>query len=66
MNKKKEIIAIRNDIQLAMQIADELREDNRAYRETLQTIFDDESIRLEVRQQYARRLVQQLTKGGVF
>jgi antitoxin component of RelBE/YafQ-DinJ toxin-antitoxin module len=66
MSKKTEIAKIRADIRQAMQIADEMREHNRAYRQTLQTIFNDEAIPLEVRQQYERLLVKQLTQGGVF
>jgi len=66
MSKKTEIAKVRADIRQAMQIADEMREHNRAYRQTLQTIFNDEAIPLEVRQQYERLLVKQLTQGGVF
>ena len=66
MNIRKELSKARDDIRLAMQIADEMKETNRAYRTTLQSIFDDELVPLEIRQQYERLLVQQLISGGVF
>jgi hypothetical protein len=66
MNIRKELFKARDDIRLAMQIADEMKETNRAYRTTLQSIFDDELVPLEIRQQYERLLVQQLISGGVF
>jgi hypothetical protein len=63
MKKRQQI---RDEIRIAMQIAEEMRETARAYRETLTTIFADEEIPLEIRQQYERLLVTQLTVGGVF
>ena len=66
MDLMKKHNEIRKDIQTAMRIADEMRETARAYREMLITIFNDEAIPLEVRQQYETLLVQQLLVGGVF
>lgn len=63
---RKEVEQARELINQAILVADEMREDNRAYRETLQAMFDDVEIPLEIRQQYERLLVQQLMTGGVF
>ena len=66
MRRNKVIGQVRDDLRQAMQIADEMRRHNAAYRETLQTMFDDDQIPLEVRQQYERLLVRQITRGTVF
>lgn len=69
MRRKKAIQTIqevRADIRQAMQIADEMRRTNTAYAETLQTMFNDELIPLEVREQYQRLLTRWLVKGNVF
>jgi predicted phage gp36 major capsid-like protein len=69
MRRKKQIQTIqevRADIRQAMQIADEMRRTNSAYAETLQTMFNDELIPLEVREQYQRLLTRWLVKGNVF
>ena len=66
MTKKKQVSDIRSDIQIAMQISNEMRENLRVYKETLQTMFSDETIPIEIRRQYERLLVTQLLRGGVF
>ena len=66
MKKKKQISEIQGDIQIAIQIANEMQENLRVYKETLQTMFADEAIPIEIRQQYERLLVTQLLRGAVF
>ena len=66
MSRKKQMVEVRANVNHAIGIATEIREVSRAYRETLETMFRDEAIPSEVRQQYERLLVKQLTQGGVF
>ena len=65
MDLMKKHNEIRKDIATAMRIADEMRDISRVYRETLQTMFDDNEIPLEIRQQYERLLIAQLQMLGV-
>ena len=66
MHLMKKHNEIRQDIATAIRLADEMRDISRVYREALETIFNDDAIPREIREQYERLVIAQLRLLGAF